>query len=68
MQTTVGMYGDQQGIAGKMLQEIDRLSLKVLEAPNDATVDNETVEELTLVGTTSRGRNDGKRKNIKTAY
>ena len=33
MQSTVGMYGDLQGIAGKSLQEIDGLDLLVLEAP-----------------------------------
>ena len=31
MQSTVGMYGDLQGIAGKTLQEIEGLSLKTLE-------------------------------------
>jgi hypothetical protein len=31
MQSTVGMYGDLQGIAGKTIQEIDGLELKVLE-------------------------------------
>jgi hypothetical protein len=31
MQATVGMYGDMQGIAGKTLQEIEGLELKVLE-------------------------------------
>lgn len=33
MQATVGMYGDLQGIAGKTLQEIEGLSLNVLEGP-----------------------------------
>jgi hypothetical protein len=33
MQSTVGMYGDLQGIAGKTIQEIEGLELKVLEAP-----------------------------------
>lgn len=32
MTATVGMYGDLQGIAGKSLQEIEGLELKVLEA------------------------------------
>jgi len=38
MQTTVGMYGDLQGIAGKTLPEIEGLSLDALEGPdsNDA--------------------------------
>ena len=30
MNTTVGMYGDLQGIAGKSLQEIDGLEMRVL--------------------------------------
>jgi hypothetical protein len=34
MQSTVGMYGDLQGIAGKTLQEIEGLSLNALEAPD----------------------------------
>ncbi len=33
MQSTVGMYGDLQGIAGKTLQEIEGLELKSLDAP-----------------------------------
>ena len=33
MQSTVGMYGDLQGIAGKSLQEIEGLSLQALAAP-----------------------------------
>ena len=33
MQATVGRYGDFQGIAGKMLQEIEGLELRTLEAP-----------------------------------
>lgn len=40
MQGTVGMYGDLQGIAGKTLQEIEGLEMKVLEAPaEDAVVE-----------------------------
>jgi hypothetical protein len=39
MQSTVGMYGDLQGIAGKSLQEIEGLDLKALsfeeETPSD---------------------------------
>lgn len=31
MQSTVGMYGDLQGIAGKSLREIEGLSLPALE-------------------------------------
>ena len=33
IETTVGMYGDLQGIAGKALQEIEALSLPALEGP-----------------------------------
>jgi hypothetical protein len=33
MQATVGMYGDMQGIAGKTLQEIEGLDLKMLGEP-----------------------------------
>lgn len=35
MQSTVGMYGDLQGIAGKSLQEIEGLEMKALEAPRN---------------------------------
>ncbi|MEI6634717.1 MAG: DUF2130 domain-containing protein [Chlamydiota bacterium] len=35
MQSTVGMYGDLQGIAGKSLQEIEGLEMKALEAPRE---------------------------------
>ena len=31
MQSTVGMYGDLQGIAGKTIQEIEELEMKMLE-------------------------------------
>jgi len=31
MQSTAGMYGDLQGIAGKTIQEIEGLEIKVLE-------------------------------------
>ena len=34
MHSTVGMYGDLQGIAGKSLQEIEGLELKALNPPN----------------------------------
>ena len=33
IETTVGMYGDLQGIAGKALQEIEALSLPAIEGP-----------------------------------
>ena len=32
MKSTVGMYGDLQGIVGKTLQEIESLELRLLEA------------------------------------
>jgi hypothetical protein len=32
IESTVGMYGDLQGIAGKDLQEIDGLELPLIEA------------------------------------
>jgi hypothetical protein len=34
MQSTVGMYGDLQGIAGKTIQEIEGLEMKALEVPS----------------------------------
>ena len=39
MQSTVGMYGDLQGIAGKTLQEIEGLELKSLDLPKDGSKD-----------------------------
>jgi hypothetical protein len=33
MRSTVGMYGDLQGIAGKTVQEIEGLDLKALQGP-----------------------------------
>ncbi len=39
MQTTVGMYGDLQGIAGKTLPEIEGLSLDALEGPDSNEAD-----------------------------
>ncbi len=38
MQSTVGMYGDLQGIAGSTIQEIEGLELKALEAPAQAGI------------------------------
>lgn len=35
VEATAGMYGDLQGIAGKTLQEIEGLELKVIETPTD---------------------------------
>ena len=37
MQSTVGLYGDLQGIAGKSLQEIEGLEMKALGAPERAS-------------------------------
>ncbi|MBI5805594.1 DUF2130 domain-containing protein [candidate division TA06 bacterium] len=34
MQSTVGMYGDLQGIAGKTIPEIEGLDIKMLESPD----------------------------------
>jgi hypothetical protein len=33
IESTVGMYGDLQGIAGQVFQEIDGLELPLLEGP-----------------------------------
>jgi hypothetical protein len=37
IESTVGMYGDLQGIAGRSLQEIEGLDLKMLDGPDGAT-------------------------------
>ena len=37
MQSTVGMYGDLQGIAGKSLQEIEGLEFKMLGSQDNQT-------------------------------
>jgi hypothetical protein len=34
IESTVGMYGDLQGIAGRSLQEIEGLDLKLLDGPD----------------------------------
>jgi hypothetical protein len=34
MSSTVGMYGDLQGIAGRSLEEIEELSVLALEGPS----------------------------------
>jgi len=39
MQSTVGMYGDLQGIAGKSLPEIEALETVALEAPDEKNVE-----------------------------
>jgi hypothetical protein len=36
MEATVGMYGELQGIAGKTLQEIDGLDIKMLESTTES--------------------------------
>jgi hypothetical protein len=36
MSSTVGMYGDLQGIAGRSLEEIEGLSVLALEGPEEA--------------------------------
>jgi hypothetical protein len=38
MQSTVGMYGDLQGIAGSTVQEIEGLEFKALEEPAHADI------------------------------
>ena len=38
MQSTVGMYGDLQGIAGKSLQEIEGLEMKALGSGNEGEI------------------------------
>ena len=40
MQSTVGMYGDLQGIAGKTIQEIEGLDINALEAPPEKLLSN----------------------------
>src|SRR6202165_1001632 len=35
IESTVGMYGDLQGIAGKTFQEIDGLDMQLLEPPKE---------------------------------
>ncbi|GJL53975.1 MAG: hypothetical protein NPIRA02_11070 [Nitrospirales bacterium] len=44
MQSTVGMYGDLQGIAGKTLQEIEGLELTSLDGPKEE--ENDTSGKL----------------------
>lgn len=39
IESTVGMYGDLQGIAGRSLQEIEGLDLKLLDGPDEASSD-----------------------------
>ncbi len=36
IETTAGLYGDLQGIAGKSLQEIEALEARMLPAPKDS--------------------------------
>ena len=39
MQPTVGVYGDLPGIAGKTLQKIEELEMKVLDASSFLTME-----------------------------
>jgi hypothetical protein len=39
VESTVGMYGDLQGIAGKTFQEIDGLDMQLLDGPKPASSD-----------------------------
>jgi hypothetical protein len=45
IESTVGMYGDLQGIAGKALQEIDGLNVQLLDSRSDADEVEAKVEE-----------------------
>ncbi|MBN9353674.1 MAG: DUF2130 domain-containing protein, partial [Hyphomicrobium denitrificans] len=45
VESTVGMYGDLQGIAGRSLQEIDGLDLELLDGP-DAAISSNDANEL----------------------
>ena len=45
IESTVGMYGDLQGIAGKSLQEIDGLNMQLLEPPKEDSDGLEANEE-----------------------
>jgi hypothetical protein len=40
IESTVGMYGDLQGIAGRSLQEIEGLDLKLLDGPAETSSDD----------------------------
>jgi hypothetical protein len=35
LESAAGMYGDLQGIAGKTLEEIDGLDMRLLDAPSE---------------------------------
>ena len=41
LESTAGMHGDLQGIAGRSIQEIEGLNFNLLEAPGDEAVDTE---------------------------
>jgi len=45
IESTVGMYGDLQGIAGKSFQEIDGLDMQLLESPKESSEGPEANEE-----------------------
>jgi hypothetical protein len=55
IESTVGMYGDLQGIAGRALQEIEGLDIRLLDPPK-SDADEEKGEEGTI-GLPSLGRN-----------
>ncbi|MBR1231693.1 DUF2130 domain-containing protein [Bradyrhizobium sp. AUGA SZCCT0182] len=45
IESTVGMYGDLQGIAGKSLQEIDGLDMQLLKPPKEDSDSPEANDE-----------------------
>ncbi len=49
VESTAGMYGDLQGIAGRTLQEIEGLEIKLLES-NDVSTSDSSVEGKSLFG------------------
>ena len=57
IESTVGMYGDLQGIAGKALQEIDGLDAQLLDSPRSEAAQIEDKEEEGAVGTYPIGHN-----------
>jgi hypothetical protein len=48
IESTVGMYGDLQGIAGKALQEIDGLDTQLLDSKSDAEEIEAKAEEFAI--------------------
>jgi hypothetical protein len=57
IESTVGMYGDLQGIAGKALLEIDGLGVQLLDSPTSEANQIENKEEDDAVGTHPAERN-----------